>query len=345
MYSILSIRHTLLSSCLLASCFSVSAEISLVDEETYQAELYGKAKILARYQSTSSQFKLTDDRSRIGVKGHWDLEQARLYSTFEVGTHLNTNADDLLSVRLFYAGLRTDSGRVDFGKQEALIHNLDNYDFTNKLGGAAHITRESLGNKRNENTLSVRTDVEDWRLMAQYNFSRNVDQSVRLGVGSQSLKTKEKRINNGWSTAAQYRNRDLDLQVRGALQVTTFENNARSTSVGITVVKKNDLYGAPVWYAGTLGHYELDDNNEIGQVFAAGASVKFQVHQGFNTYSTIENLTGSDVLSGGKETSAALGLEFVGFENTKLYTEAQRSWFDEQKTERWQVALGAHYQF
>ncbi|UAB69816.1 porin [Vibrio sp. SCSIO 43132] len=341
----LSSNRILLSSALLGFSISATADISLIDEKDYQADFYGKAKVIGRYQSHTSEFKVADDSSRFGIKGHWDTELARVYSKIEIGTHLNTGADDLLSVRLLYAGLKNEAGQVDFGKQEALVHDLDNYDFSNKLGGAAHITRESLGNQRNPSTLSVRTDSGDWRLMAQYNFSRSIDKSIRLRVGSQSVGARHQAIDNGWSVGARYRDKETGIALRGAVQMTSFKENANATSMGLTAVKKAELGGNPVRFSGMISHYELKDHSETGQAVGIGGGIKWEAVEHFHAYSVIENLQGSKDLSEGKETSATLGVEYKGFENIKLYTESQRSWFDAAKPDQWQFALGAHYEF
>ncbi|UUM30988.1 porin [Vibrio japonicus] len=339
--------------CLLSPIFLLSqasyADVTLYENDHYELEAYGKLKAVLHYkqhQSPATQFQ--DDSSRVGFKGKYELvPDVSLRGVVEVGSHFNqSHHDDLFSLRLAHVGVDTDYGMVAWGKQEALIHNLDNYDFSNKLGGVAHYTRDEMNNKRNENTLSYQLDWQDWRLEAQANGSRKLDRSVRLRAGGESLKVAETEVEDGLGFGIRYKIEPHNIQLRVASQLTNYQHGSTAWSVAATGVKTGKLSSGQNWRLGaTLGYYSLEDGTESASAQTVGVSGKVQLLDPVHAYVTAESISGKKDISRGHEHAVTSGVEYHITKDAKVYTEAQQSWFDSSKEDQRQWVLGGVYQF
>ncbi len=328
---------------------SALADLSLYQNEHGELEAYGKLKAVLHYQqhrNPASNFE--DDSSRVGLKGNYQiLDDAALFGLVEVGSHFNKdNQDDLFTLRLAYAGVDSDYGQVAWGKQEALIHNLDNYDLSNKLGGVAHYTRDEMNNKRNESTLSYRLDWNEFRFEAQANGRRDLDRSVRLRSGGESFKVNEDQIDNGLGFGVRYKYQPQDIQIRVASQLTHYQHGAEAFSIATTVVKKGQFASERDWRLGaTSGYYMLEDERDSASAYTFGLSGKMQLWQQVSGYMVAETIQGRGAIDAGREKALTAGVEYNLTSAAKLYTEAQQSWFDSNKEDQRQLVLGGIYKF
>ncbi|KOO02336.1 porin [Vibrio nereis] len=344
-------RHSFL--CIFSPLILVSqaslADITVYENDLSELEAYGKLKAVLHYQQhRSPATKLKDDSSRAGLKGKYDLTpDLSLRALVEVGSHINhSNKEDVLSLRLARIGAKTDLGQIAWGKQEALIHNLDNYDFTNKLGGVAHYTRDEMNNKRNESTFSYRLDWQDFRVEAQLNGNRDLDKRARLRAGGESFKVNEREIENGLGLGVRYKRDAHNVQVRVASQITHYQQDAKAISVATTGVKTGKLGEGNLWRLGaTLGHYTLKDSRASASAYTLGVSGKVQLFSPVHAYLTVETIRGTNDLSAGFENALTAGAEYRITQDAKVYTEAQQSWFDRSKEDRSQWVLGGIYEF
>ncbi len=345
--SAMAIRRLCLPLLLLLPVSGVNASVTLTKSEHHQLKFYGKTKVVARYQqSEMDRWSLKDDASRYGLKGYVKTGDIKWFALGELGTHFGHEDSDTVSTRLSYGGLKWQDFRLYYGKQESLFKNVDSYEFSNKLGGAAHDTRAQFGNNRNENTTYARWRWENWRFEAQYNGERSIDGKARLRVGGQSYSLKETHIESGWAASVRYRHKPLGFDTRLAVQHTDYRLGGLATSMAMASTLGGELWDEVPWKVGAmLGHYQLEDDRAESRSQSVGVSGRVELINGLRSYVVSEWVAGHDKIDGGSEVALTLGSDYQWTSAIKTYAEASQSWYDREKEDEFQFAMGASYQF
>lgn len=335
-----------------ATYASEASATTLLKNDEAKVSLYARLRTLLQYDNkdaksakenepTPSPWRLRDNGSRVGVKGRYDIDNSRFYGRVELGTNVDKNDEPLIFARKAYIGIKGRFGKLQYGKQNSLIKNADDFDRSHRIGSTVHYTRNELNTKRPGHTVEYQYQWQDLALTSQLNLPRELDDRPSFRVGSKRVRLDSKKMELGFGISAEYAPlKDVELQL--ATQTTEYGLNGEYQ---INLASVQWQLSKEISAGGYIAKHHISDDSQQGTSYnmALGGSYKWYAKHRF--YASVEFAHGTDDLDGGEELTYVIGNDFKINNDLRIFAEMRKRTFDVDKEDQFRAALGFNYRF
>ncbi|GGO74071.1 porin [Bowmanella pacifica] len=293
-------------------------------------------------QRNNSHWELKDNASKAGIKFSYPLAGHKLYGRFELGTNANSDDQPFFKIRQAYMGIKTQWGRLQYGQQNAIVKNYDDFDRSHRVGASVHLTKDELNTKRPEQTLQYHYDADDFRLSAQYNFARQLDKRPQLRVGSQRLRVSDTELDYGVGYGVTYRGLK-HIELEAGYQNNQYPNAKYYTNVASAKWKVSRDLQLSAYGAQHVLEDHLKGESAESRHYALGA--RYKLFDNHRVYGSLEYAKGYQAIEGGKQRALVLGNDYKLGKNKHVYVEMRKRYFDADKADDLSAAVGINMSF
>jgi len=342
---------TLCTSFLIAATYTadVSAATLLKNDEA-RASLYARLRVLLQYDQKEaksdkerepSSWRLRDNGSRVGFKGRYNIDNTRLYGRLELGTNADKDDEPLIFARKAYVGIKGRFGKLQYGKQNSLIKNADDFDRSHRIGSTVHYTRNELNSKRPGNTIEYQYQWQDLAVTSQLNLPRELDDRPSFRVGSKRVRLDSKQMELGFGISAEYSPvKDVELQL--ASQIAEYGLNGEYQ---INLASVQWQLSKKVSAGGYIAKHHISDDSQQGTSYNMALGGRYKWHAKHRFYASVEYAQGADDLDTGEELTYVVGNDFKINKDLRIFAEMRKRTFDVDKEDQFRAALGFTYRF
>ncbi|CAM3794672.1 MULTISPECIES: porin [Pseudoalteromonas] len=341
----------LFSSLLFSTTYTGEASATtLLKNEDTTVSLYARLRVLLQYDkkeaksstaNTPSPWQLRDNGSRVGVKGHYKLDKTQVYGRIELGTNIDKDNEPLIFARKAYIGVKGRFGKLQYGKQNALIKDADDFDRSHRIGSTVHYTRNELNTKRPEHTIEYQYQWQDLAITSQLNLPRELDEQPSFRVGSKRLKLASKDMDVGFGMSADYAPiKGISLQLATQTAEYDLEGEYQINLASVQWQLSKQLSAG-----GYIARHQMSDELQHGTSYNMALGGRYKWHSKHRLYASVEYAQGADDLEGGKELTYVIGNDFKINKDLRIFAEMRQRTFDVDKDSEFRAALGFTYRF
>lgn len=337
----------------IAASYSVNANATtLLKNDDSKVSLYARLRVLLQYddkesksakpnESTPSPWRLRDNGSRVGVKGRYKFEDTRFYGRLELGTNIDKDDEPLIFARKAFVGVKGKYGKLQYGKQNSLIKDADDFDRSHRIGSTVHYTRNELNTKRPEHTVEYQYKWQDLSITSQLNLPRDLDDRPSFRVGSKRVRLYSKEMELGFGMSAEYAPiKGVELQL--ATQTAEYSFNGEYQ---INLASVQWQLSKQVSAGGYIARHQISDDIQQGTSYNMALGGRYKWHSKHRLYASIEYAQGADDLEGGEELTYVAGNDFKINRDLRIFAEMRMRTFDVDKDDEFRAALGFSYRF
>lgn len=339
---------------LLTSAQVSSSDIQLKDLiNELDISPYANLKIAATYSNkqekapersdgSTQQWQLKDNASKAGIKFNYPVAQSKIYGRYELGTNANSDDTPFFKTRQAYLGVRTQWGKLQYGQQNAIVKNYDNFDRSHRVGASVHLTKDELNTKRPSHTMQYHTRFDEFRLSGQYNFSRTLENRPQLRIGSQRLRVKDTKLDYGVGLGIHYTGLK-NIELEAGYQASYYEQAKYHTHIASAKWQASSNLQVSI-YGATHSLKDLQKSKTAkSRHYALGA--RYRLFDQHRIYGSLEYAYGANDIKGAKQRALVIGNDYRFASQKHAYVEIRKRYFDADKADDINVALGINIKF